>query len=164
LTLGDRIAVLKEGVLQQMATPMGLYDTPANKFVAGFIGTPAMNFLPGTLTRRGTSAMCSFTGRAVTMAVVCGEPNAENVVLGIRPQDVEIGDGSRDGSIAAEVAVVEPMGNEQIVYVTLRSGERLVAVAPVQPRIKAGENVTLVLKPQGVHLFDAATGARILNR
>jgi hypothetical protein len=56
------------------------------------------------------------------------------------------------------------MGNEQIVYVTLPSGERLVAVAPVQPRIKAGENVTLVLKPKGVHLFDAGTGARILNR
>src|SRR4051812_25138698 len=164
LTLGDRIAVLKEGVLQQIATPMELYDTPANKFVAGFIGTPAMNFLNGTLTRRGGSAMCSFSGRAISMPVVCGDPSADNVVLGIRPQDVEIGDANRDGSISAEVAVVEPMGNEQIVYVTLPSGERLVAVAPVQPRIKAGENVTLVLKPQGVHLFDASSGARILHR
>jgi len=164
LTLGDRIAVLKEGVLQQIATPMELYDTPANKFVAGFIGTPAMNFLNGTLTRRGAGAMCMFSGRSISMPVICGEPAVDNVVLGIRPQDVEIGDASRDGSISAEVAVVEPMGNEQIVYVTLPSGERLVAVAPVQPRIKAGENVALVLKPQGVHLFDSASGARILNR
>ena len=124
-----------------------------------------MNFLTGTLSRRGDSAMCMFTGRAMSMSVLCGEPSVENVVLGVRPQDVEItSDANRRGSLAAEVAVVEPMGNEQIVYVTLPSGERLVAVAPVQPRIKAGENVTLTLTPQGVHLFDAESGARIVNR
>jgi multiple sugar transport system ATP-binding protein len=163
LTLGDRIAVLKEGVLQQVASPMELYEKPANKFVAGFIGSPAMNFFKGTLTRAGTTGTCTFRGADLTIAVPCEPGSDASVFLGVRPQHLEItDDGARgDGTLRAEVGVVEPMGNEQIVYVTLAAGERAVAVAPVQPRITAGENVTIRVKPEGLHVFDAASGIRV---
>ena len=163
LTLGDRIAILKEGVLQQIATPMELYERPANKFVAGFIGSPAMNFFEGTLTRTGTGGMCTFRGADLTIRVPCEPETRDRVFLGIRPQHLEVvGDAaSGEGSLRAEVGVVEPMGNEQIVYLIVAGGERAVAVAPVQPRITPGEKVSIRVRPEGLHLFDAQTGSRI---
>jgi multiple sugar transport system ATP-binding protein len=163
LTLGDRIAILKEGVLQQIATPMELYERPANKFVAGFIGSPAMNFFEGTLTRTGAGGMCTFRGADLTIRVPCEPGVNDKVFLGIRPQHLEVvGDGaSGEGLLRAEVGVVEPMGNEQIVYLTLPAGGRAVAVAPVQPRIVPGEKVSIRVRPEGLHVFDAQTGKRI---
>ena len=163
LTLGDRIAVLKEGVLQQIATPMELYDRPANRFVAGFIGSPGMNFFEGTLTRTGSGGTCTFTGARLTIRIPCG-PTAEGaVLLGIRPQHLEIGDDGAvaDGILRGEVGVVEPMGNVQIVYVTLAGGERAVAVAPVRPLIRAGERVAIRVRLEGVHVFSGETGKRL---
>ncbi|MGH7603773.1 MAG: ABC transporter ATP-binding protein [Gemmatimonadaceae bacterium] len=162
LTLGDRIAVLKEGVLQQVATPMELYEKPANKFVAGFIGSPGMNFFKGDLARTDVGT-CTFRGADLTIRVACETASTVAVFIGVRPQHLEItSDGARgDGTLRGEVGVVEPMGNEQIVYVTLPSGERAVAVAPVQPRIVAGEAVSIRVRPEGVHLFDALTGKRV---
>jgi multiple sugar transport system ATP-binding protein len=179
LTLGDRIAVLKEGVLQQVATPMELYDKPANKFVAGFIGSPAMNFFAGVLSRPGAgggggggggrdgrperASLCTFRGSDLTISVPCGPGTEGKVFLGVRPQHLEfVADGvSRDGALRGEVGVVEPMGNEQIVYVTLPAGDRAVAVAPVHPRITAGEKVSIRVRPEGLHLFDAESGKRV---
>jgi len=160
LTLGDRIAVLKEGVLQQIATPMRLYQQPANRFVAGFIGSPAMNFLEGVIRREGSR--CTFKGIDLEIEVPCdGEPRGR-VVLGVRPQHVEVAvRGETEGTLRAEVGVVEPMGNEQIVYVTLSGGDRLVAVAPPEPLIKAAEIVSLRVRREGIHVFDAETGARL---
>jgi ABC-type sugar transport system ATPase subunit len=163
LTLGDRIAILKEGVLQQIDTPMELYEKPANKFVAGFIGSPSMNFFEGALTRTGSGGMCTFRGTDLTIRVPCEPGTSERVFLGIRPQHLEVvGDASSgEGSLRAEVGVVEPMGNEQIVYLTLPGGERVVAVAPVQPRIVPGEKVAIRVRPEGLHVFDAQMGKRI---
>ena len=163
LTLGDRIAILKEGVLQQIATPMDLYERPSNKFVAGFIGSPAMNFFEGTLTRTGAGGMCTFRGADLMIRVPCEPGVNDRVFLGIRPQHLEVvGDASSgEGFLRAEVGVVEPMGNEQIVYLTLPGGERAVAVAPVQPRIAPGEKVSVRVRPEGLHVFDARTGSRI---
>jgi len=163
LTLGDRIAVLKEGVLQQVDTPMKLYEEPANKFVAGFIGSPGMNFFEGVLTRIGSGGMCTFQGADFTIRVPCQAGTDGRVVLGIRPQHLEITDDSArgDGVVRAEVGVVEPMGNEQIVYVTLPDGGRGVAVAPVQPRIIAGEKVSIRVRPEGIQVFEAGSGKRL---
>jgi multiple sugar transport system ATP-binding protein len=165
LTLGDRIAILKEGVLQQIATPMELYERPSNKFVAGFIGSPAMNFFEGALTRTGAGGMCTFRGADLMIRVPCEPGVNDRVFLGIRPQHLEVvGDAaSGEGLLRAEVGVVEPMGNEQIVYLTLPGGERAVAVAPVQPRITPGEKVSVRVRPEGLHVFDARTGGRIGN-
>ena len=163
LTLGDRIAILKEGVLQQVATPMELYEHPGNKFVAGFIGSPSMNFFDGTLTRTGQGAMCTFRNADVTIRVPCDAGTSERVFLGVRPQHLEVVGETAvgEGSLRAEVGVVEPMGNEQIVYLTVPSGGRVVAVAPVQPRIVPGERVSVRVRPEGLHVFDAQTGKRI---
>ena len=159
LTLGDRIAVLRDGVLQQLATPMELYSKPANRFVAGFIGSPGMNFLEGTLGRDGRGAI--FTAPDLRLELP-GEslPQTGTVVLGVRPQHLTVGGGG-DGSLRGEVAVVEPMGNEQIVYVTLASGSRVVAVAPPEPAVKPGEAVSIAVRANAVHFFDAETGTRI---
>ena len=162
LTLGDRIAILKEGVLQQIDTPMALYENPANKFVAGFIGSPSMNFFEGALTRTGSGGMCTFRGTDLAIRVPCEPGTSERVFLGVRPQHLEVvGEASGEGSLRAEVGVVEPMGNEQIVYLTLPGGERVVAVAPVQPRIIPGEKVAIRVRPEGLHVFDATSGKRI---
>jgi len=163
LTLGDRIAVLKEGVLQQIASPMELYQRPANKFVAGFIGSPAMNFIEGVIQRSDDVAqtgMCTFKGIDLTLDVPCDADRRGRIFLGVRPQHIEVtGDGANRPR--AEVGVVEPMGNEQIVYVTLSGGDKLVAVAPPEEIIKPGEMVSIRVRPEGVHIFDAETGKRI---
>jgi multiple sugar transport system ATP-binding protein len=163
LTLGDRIAVLKEGVLQQIATPMELYQRPANKFVAGFIGSPAMNFIEGVIQRAETSGrgagMCTFKGIDLTLDVPCTNEPRGRVYLGVRPQHIEVtNDG--ENKPRAEVGVVEPMGNEQIVYVTLSGGDKLVAVAPPEAPIKPGDVVSIRVRPEGVHIFDAESGRR----
>jgi multiple sugar transport system ATP-binding protein len=164
LTLGDRIAVLKEGVLQQIAPPMELYQRPANKFVAGFIGSPAMNFIEGVIQRAegpgGRMGMCTFKGIDLTLDVPCDGESRGRVFLGVRPQHIEVSAGG-ENKPRGEVGVVEPMGNELIVYVMLSGGDRLVAVAPPQAAIKPGDMVSVRVRPEGVHIFDAETGRRI---
>ncbi|MBA2707038.1 MAG: sn-glycerol-3-phosphate ABC transporter ATP-binding protein UgpC [Gemmatimonadaceae bacterium] len=164
LTLGDRIAVLRDGVLQQVASPMELYSRPANRFVAGFIGSPAMNFIEGTLTAATTGSESggrfTFKGADLVLDVRCDSPASSSVVLGVRPQHLEVV-GDADGMLRAEVTLVEPMGNEQIVYVSLSGGERLVAVAPPEPPMKPGGRVAIRAKRDAVHLFDAKNGVRL---
>jgi ABC-type sugar transport system ATPase subunit len=106
--------------------------------------------------------MCSFKGADFTIRVPCAAGTDGRVVLGVRPQHLEITDDSAtgDGIVRAEVGVVEPMGNEQIVYVALADGGRAVAVAPVQPRIVAGEKISIRVRPEGIHVFDAGSGER----
>jgi len=164
LTLGDRIAILRDGVLQQVASPMELYARPANRFVAGFIGSPAMNFLEGVIRRKDDgsagSGTFAFSGSGLTIGVRCDTPPTGPVVLGVRPHHLEVvGDGM--GNLRAEVAVVEPMGNEQIVYATLPEGKRLVALAPPEPHIEPGAIVEIRVKTDAVHIFDGESGARV---
>jgi multiple sugar transport system ATP-binding protein len=142
---------------------MELYEHPGNKFVAGFIGSPSMNFFDGTLTRTGAGGLCTFRNADQTIRVPCEPATSERVYLGVRPQHLEVVGETAvgEGSLRAEVGVVEPMGNEQIVYLTVPSGGRVVAVAPVQPRIVPGEKVSVRVRPEGLHVFDAQTGKRI---
>jgi multiple sugar transport system ATP-binding protein len=154
LTLGDRIAILRDGVLQQVASPMELYARPANRFVAAFIGSPAMNFFEGEL-RSGT-----FTGDGFTIGLNCDSLQSDRVVVGVRPHHLEVV-GEGQGSLRAEVAVVEPMGNEQIVYAALPGGKRVVALAPPETEIKPESVVEIRVKPDAIHVFDTATGARV---
>jgi multiple sugar transport system ATP-binding protein len=143
---------------------MELYARPANRFVAGFIGSPAMNFVDGTFRSNDAGSSgerkVTFTGEGISVDVGADAPSGNRVVLGIRPQHLEVvADG--EGTIRAEVAIVEPMGNEQIVYTTLPGGKRLVAVAPPEPAITPGAVVDMKVKGDAVHLFDAETGARL---
>ena len=152
MTLGDRIVVLKEGVVQQVDTPLRLYDQPDNVFVAGFIGSPAMNFLQVDLDARG----CARTGGA-GLGTFSKSPPAGRMILGVRPEDVDLAD---DGPLSAAVEVVETLGNEKIVYMDA-DGEELVArVAPDLP-VKPGESVRASLRLPRCHLFSPESGRRV---
>ena len=165
MTLGQRVAVLKDGALQQVAPPMELYRRPANQFVAGFIGSPAMNFIEGTLRRDGDQ--CVFASAAVTLRITCAPVYDERVVLGVRPEHITIdssmadGDGDGVGVVRGAVALVEPIGGSQIVHVTLADGARLVATAPPEATVAVDDNVSLRIALDALHLFRARDGSRV---
>ncbi len=163
MTMGDRITVMKDGIIHQVDSPLGLYNEPHNRFVAGFIGSPAMNFLKGTLVDRGGMQFEGVAGKlslspddSKTMKAYEGK----DVFLGIRPEDIHAPDYLPDldhsHSLETEVDVIEPMGNEIFLYVKAAGTE---LAARVDPRQKAsvGGTLPLVLDMEQVHFFDAAT-------
>jgi multiple sugar transport system ATP-binding protein len=162
MTLGQRIVVLDGGVIQQIDTPMALYEKPANLFVAGFVGSPAMNLLRGTLKLAGSWKLATAHGD-----VALGErPPAtwqpwrnREVVLGIRPEDLQP-QHAGDATLAAQLEVIEPVGNE--IFLNLRHGSQaLVSRVSPRPLPEPGSTLTLELAVERLHLFDAASGARI---
>ncbi|MFL5575156.1 MAG: ABC transporter ATP-binding protein, partial [Gemmatimonadaceae bacterium] len=161
MTLGDRVAVLRDGVLEQVAPPMELYRRPATRFVAGFIGSPAMNLVDGEL--RADGGAWRFESPALTLPLARPAAGEGRVTLGVRPQHITLGAPAADGpgAVRGEVAVVEPLGDTQIVHVTLPGGTRLVVTAPPDARVAADETVSLRIAPEEVHLFRGSDGARL---
>jgi multiple sugar transport system ATP-binding protein len=146
MTMGHRVAVLRDGDLQQVDAPSTLYHEPANLFVAGFIGSPAMNLLPVSVDRSVKVA-----GVAIPIAAAL---DGERATIGFRPETIVIG---ADGPIAARIRLVEDLGSEAFVHLTIdHEGEerRIVAKVDTPFEGKAGENVSLTLRGT-VHLFDA---------
>jgi len=165
MTMGQRVAVLKDGDLKQVGTPMELYDRPANVFVASFIGTPPMNFVAATVADGGTALAASKFTIPVPASLrgVTGKHAGSKVVVGIRPENVlEAGSETRGetAQLPAEVEIVEPLGNEVIVHA--RVGEALF-VAKLDPHRapKLGDKVKLVIELDALHLFDAETEQRL---
>jgi len=159
LTMGDRIAVLKDGVLQQVGTPRDLYENPANVFVAGFIGSPSMNLFD-TDVREGGVAYGSSTVPVdrETLAKVEGG----KVVIGARPEDLVV--STTGEGLQVQVDLVEELGADGYLYGTSRvDGSEIQVVARVDGRRhpNAGETVVVAPKPGHVHIFDTATGARL---
>jgi multiple sugar transport system ATP-binding protein len=179
MTLGGRVAVLKDGILQHVAPPMELYREPNNLFVAGFIGSPAMNFFEGGLRRAhgGGSPVehdrqgedgWTFEGRGFVVPIrrPSGATDGMPVVLGARPQEVRIvaaedGSDPAAGFIAAEVSVVEPIGSVQIVHCTTAGGEGVIAVTPSDVRLEPGAKVAIRIPADAAYLFSARDGMRI---
>lgn len=169
MTLGDRVAILDAGVVQQIAPPLELYRHPANRFVAGFIGSPAMNFVDGEIrtaadgTRRFEAARLRVPLPAET-ALGAGA-DAARVTLGIRPHDIAIG-SSEDGDARARIDVIEPMGAQTLVHVGLGgdsgSAELRVVVPPETP-VSEGDLVGLRLNRQRLHLFSRDAAGERLN-
>ena len=159
MTLGTRVAVLKDGILQQVAPPMELYRRPQNQFVAGFIGSPAMNFVRGSVRRDGSATSFAAPGLVVPLPPD-GLPPSGEVVLGVRPQDIAV-ERALDGAPRAVVSLVEPLGSEQIVHLTVDGGGNLVAVvgSELAPRIE--EVVSVRVPARATHLFDPVSGARL---
>ncbi len=163
MTLGQRIVVLKDGEIQQIDTPMTLYDRPANLFVAGFLGSPAMNMLEGTLDRT-LEALCLDDGRQLPLGKAPREGMREwagkPVAVGVRPEDLRLSNADDALAVACCVEVVEPIGNE--VFLNLRFGASEL-VARVAPRAlpTAGEVRQFALAPDRLHFFDPANGLRI---
>ena len=162
MTLGQRIVVLKDGHIQQIDTPMALYERPANLFVATFLGSPAMNVLRGTLTQ--TAAGWTFdAGEGITLALGHGAFPADwdgrAIDLGIRPEHL-LPSAEGDALLAPLVEVVEPVGSE--VFVNLRLGAHaLIARLPPDRVPVAGERLPLTIPVGRVHAFDIDTGARL---
>ncbi|MBD0339308.1 MAG: TOBE domain-containing protein [Thermoleophilia bacterium] len=134
--MGDRIAVMQLGVLQQVGTPEELYTRPANVFVAGFIGSPAMNLVPAPLVDAG----------------------GQGLIAGFRPEHVGV-DGRGEVSFQASVEVVEYLGDEQLAHLRVRETP-VVAKLPVTDRVPAGEERTFSVAREHIHLFDAESEQR----
>jgi multiple sugar transport system ATP-binding protein len=161
MTMADRIAVLKDGRLEQFGRPLDLYNHPANLFVAGFIGSPRMNFLKGTLEAadaRSATITLAAGGRLALPCEAGAAKPGDAVTLGIRPEHItptEAGQG--DATLAVEVT--EQLGGESYLHGTLASGETLTIRLPGQTRVRRGETIGLRLgEPAARRLFDSASG------
>ena len=157
MTMADKIVVMHDGIVEQMGSPLELYDRPANQFVAGFIGSPAMNFLKGKLT--GNNGSASFEGpNGVKLPLKSAPANSDGqpAVYGVRPEHFTIAD---DGA-EAEIIVVEPTGSETQVFAKI-GGEQVVAVFRERHEFSPGDKIRLKPEPSLVHLFDEATGKRL---
>ncbi len=161
MTLGERVAVLRDGVLQQVAPPMELYHRPANRFVAEFIGSPGMNLVAGTLARLDEGWAFRGAGLSVPLPAPPATEGEREVLLGVRPHDVRLGGEEGETAGSAEVGVVEPLGSEQVVHLSTASGARLLAVAAPDLPVRPDERVEVRLPPRSVHLFRADDGTRI---
>ncbi|SCX31523.1 ABC transporter ATP-binding protein [Agrobacterium rosae] len=154
MTLADRIVVLRAGRIEQIGTPMELYNSPANRFVAGFIGSPHMNFLEGLVEPSSTGkAIATFTGgnRLELPVAASSLANGSSITLGIRPQHISIG-GDGEG-IAAKISMVEALGSETIVHTDV-AGQKLLVVAQGQHNLRPGSDIRLSVSAAPLHLFN----------
>jgi multiple sugar transport system ATP-binding protein len=167
MTMGTRIAVLLDGVLQQLDTPQALYDRPVNTFVAGFIGSPAMNMLRMGVTVEGEEVRLQREGFAFAVPApyraVLRPYNGQEVILGIRPEDISLqGHGPRgDIALPARVDVIEPLGSETYLY-TAVAGTSLVARVRAGADVRPDEQITLYAAADKLHLFDAVSEVNLL--
>jgi len=163
MTLGHRVAVMNRGKLQQFDTPLNIYNHPANRFVAEFVGSPGMNFLNGEVDLNART----FSAEGIELTLTEGQierlskPNAEaRVTLGIRPEDVRVSANQRDGWLQATVYVTELMGSEAFVFVEF-ARERIVARAAAGFRAETRSSVWIEVDTEKAHFFDSGTGLRL---
>jgi ABC-type sugar transport system ATPase subunit len=154
MTLGSRVALMRDGRIEQLAPPLELYAHPVNTFVATFVGSPAMNLVPGRLL---TDTSCEVAGSTIAI----GRTSAPDpgVLVGFRPESVTPHASSRPGAIRARVAVVEPLGHETLV--TAEAGATPIVCREAVDGMTPGIDVWLTVDPERILLFDADTGGRI---
>jgi multiple sugar transport system ATP-binding protein len=156
MTMADKIVVMHDGIVEQIGTPLDLYDRPENQFVAGFIGSPAMNFLQGSVKVNGKAGFVGPNGVQLPLEGIPSNSDGRPAVYGIRPEHFTIADDGAD----AEIVVVEPTGSETQVFAKL-GGEEIVAVFRERHKFEPGDKIRLRPDPSLVHLFDQATGKRL---
>ncbi|AVB19069.1 glucose ABC transporter ATP-binding protein [Pseudomonas syringae pv. theae ICMP 3923] len=166
MTLGDKVAVMKDGIVQQFGTPKQIYNDPANLFVASFIGSPPMNFIPLRLQRKDGQLVALLDSGQARCELPVGVADAgledREIILGIRPEQIMLAAGDQTGlpTIRAEVQVTEPTGPDTLVFVTLNQSKVCCRLAPdVAPQV--GESLTLQFDPSKVLIFDAKSGERL---
>ena len=158
MTMGDQIVVMKDGRIEQTGSPLELYDHPANLFVAGFIGSPAMNFLPGTLRRNAADAMVELAdGTRLPAPPGSAGSDGQPVIFGTRPEHLAL---SSEQGIPTEVAVVEPTGADTFV-VCRHQGRELSVVFHDRHAFEPGSTIHLQPDAKRAHLFDAGSGRRL---
>ena len=170
--MGDRIVVMKDGVIQQVDTPQNLYDYPCNLFVAGFIGSPQMNFMDATVKKDGDAYSVDVSGTVLPLPkekTADGKLDAyvgKQVKIGIRPEDMKDDDEflakHPNTRMEAEVEVSELMGAEIYLYMTFKGQNMMARVAPTS-KARRGDKVTLAVDPHKIHIFDAETELTVLN-
>lgn len=159
MTMGDRIAILDGGELQQIGTPLECYHQPNNKFVAGFIGSPSMNFL--NVTKAGNVLEhSSFTYELSNE--IASNIDHEELVLGIRPEDIDLQSKGRN-QFTSTISVIEPMGDMTHLHLDF-FGQQITATVDGDTFVKGGEDIKLTIPEDKIHLFDAATGKALKNR
>ena len=159
MTLAHRIAVMRDGKLQQVGTPAELYQHPSNQFVGGFLGSPPMNFLPGTISEdsfRFSGGTIPLTPEQKAVA------RAESFILGFRPAGATLTAPGDSKALRAEVYVTEQMGNESFIF--LKCGDQIVTVrAEADFQAEIGDVLGVKVAPSAIHLFDARTGNALRN-
>ncbi|MFB6104185.1 MAG: ABC transporter ATP-binding protein [Halobacteriaceae archaeon] len=155
MTMGDRIAVMNEGRIQQIAPPEKTYDRPANRFVAEFIGSPSMNMIDGSV-EDGTFIADTADIQVSLPTTLVDAASSDRVTLGIRPEHVRLTDPGDEAAFVGEVSVVENLGNNQIVYFEYDHFEFLAEVGP-DHMVASGDEVGVALPEASLHLFDGTT-------
>jgi multiple sugar transport system ATP-binding protein len=153
MTMADQIVVMHDGRIEQTGSPLELYDRPANRFVAGFIGSPAMNFIDGT---QKDGALVAANGARLPLAAAQAANDGRTLVYGIRPEHLDLAD---DG-IEAEVVVIEPTGSETQLVARL-GGQEIIAIFRERHAFAPGQKIRLKPRAPVAHLFDASSGQRI---
>lgn len=174
MTMGTRIVVMKDGFVQQVDTPQGLYDYPDNLFVAGFMGSPQMNFFDAKLEKSGSDVFCVFGDNKIKLpkekvAKLADDAFGKEIVMGIRPEDIsdeaDVVAENAELVIPATVVVTELMGSETYLYLNV-SGREDDAIARVDPRTssRSGDKIKVVFNTQHMHFFDKETEKTLLSR
>jgi multiple sugar transport system ATP-binding protein len=168
MTLGDRIAVMNDGTIQQVAPPLEIYDQPANRFVAGFIGTPPMNFLEGELASadgrlyfdEGSARLQLPEGFRDALASHVGR----QVTLGVRPEHIcdraRAPEASHDTVLGVKVNVVEPLGDEMLLYLSTPSHD-LIGKVDAHQKAQVGQDMQIAVDVARSHVFDSETGENL---
>ena len=151
MTLGDRLAVINEGVIEQIGTPIEVYEKPESKFVAEFIGSPQMNFINGTIKND------YFESKSLKLNTDLNIDNA-NVNLGFRAEDLEI---KEDGEISLNIDIIEKLGSDSIIYGSNKNGESICYKESGNTKLAIGENINISINVDNIHIFDEKTGKRL---
>lgn len=170
MTMGTRIVVLKDGYVYQVADPETLYERPENQFVAGFIGSPQMNFIDATIVESNGRVEVSYAGGSLQLTPEKSEQlkqsgyGKKEVVLGIRPEHIQINgaDGAEDN--VAQVEVAELLGSETNLFLSMGGGEPFIARVDPSQHIRVNDRVKVLFAPDKVHLFATETEEALLNR
>ncbi|NHF72354.1 ABC transporter ATP-binding protein [Paracoccus xiamenensis] len=160
MTMADKIVVMRDGRVEQIGAPLDLYDRPGNVFVAGFIGSPSMNFLRGKIASAdGAKQFASDSGLRLPLPDT-GAPDGAEVIYGIRPEHIGVSADGTAGGVPVNVVVVEPTGSETQIFAKA-GGDVIDAIVKDRIRAAPGSQIHFVIDPANVHLFDAKTEQRI---
>ncbi len=160
MTLADVIVVLRDGRVQQIGTPQAIYRTPANKFVAGFFGTPSMNFVSAEITTASDGGLTANASGFCMPLAPGAAPSAQQIVVGLRPEGIALTGQSGDIEIHGAITARELLGSETVLYVDTVAGQLTVRTAP-DASARPGDQIALWMNPAAIHLFDRASEQRL---
>ncbi|WP_318664580.1 ABC transporter ATP-binding protein, partial [Treponema sp.] len=167
MTLGDKIVVMKDGIIQQIGAPLYLYNNPINKFVAGFIGTPPMNFLKVKVVEKGGKVICDEGSFEVTPCKAHEKALKEfvgkEIWFGIRPEDVEYSEKPSAGAMQMKISNKEPLGAETHLFLTTNKGQNLIAKTTVNAQFRLGDTVNLIPDMEKAKFFDLESEVNIVD-